>query len=407
MRRLSVPLTLVLGLSIARPLTAAAQFSHNPSFGNFLQKKNVNLKTRLPPLYNAGGKTIAISMAKGMGDLTTEVEIALEQQLTQNDSTIRVADTKPDLVITCQITRFGAPQQQRSTANGQTTTYLVGTLSVAFRISEPHINHVVKSDIATSEYDELIGGTTMLKIPGIGSAPNTPGRPQFKTEEELRRFMIAEVATKIASYLVNTQQTIEVALATNGGLDAPDKLALSGLWSRNLEDLETLSPFPDPKFDAYRIYNIGVANEALGYQALDTKAAIKYLQQASIDYGKALEQRPDEKYFLEPQNRIKAALAHYTEIAQPGSSKEHASKPPPPTESADGPLTNEEVIDMVKSLDEANVLDTIQTAPAVKFDLSVEGQIQLSRGGVNGKIIMAMKQRARAGATHGTTAVKR
>jgi hypothetical protein len=130
------------------------------------------------------------------------------------------------------------------------------------------------------------------------------------------------------------------------------------------------------------------------------KAALKYLQQASIDYGKALDQQPGEKNFLEPQNRIKAALAHYTDLAQANSKQPEtassASSPgsqPPPAD--DGTLTNNDVIAMVKNLDEANVLDTIQTSPKVQFDLSPQGQIQLARGGVDGKIIIAMKQRAR------------
>jgi len=47
-------------------------------------------------------------------------------------------------------------------------------------------------------------------------------------------------------------------------------------------------------------------------------------------------------------------------------------------------------------LDEANIIDTIQHAPAVKFDVTARGQIDLAKANVNGRIIAAMKQRARA-----------
>ena len=68
--------------------------------------------------------------------------------------------------------------------------------------------------------------------------------------------------------------------------------------------------------DAYRLYDIGVAYEAMGYAADDDKAAMKFLDQASINYGKAIDSNPAEKYFLEPQKRIETALAHYEKLEQ-------------------------------------------------------------------------------------------
>jgi len=49
--------------------------------------------------------------------------------------------------------------------------------------------------------------------------------------------------------------------------------------------------------DAYRLYNIGVANEALGYAAEDPKSAMKFLDEAAINYGKAVDDKPSEKVF--------------------------------------------------------------------------------------------------------------
>jgi hypothetical protein len=59
-------------------------------------------------------------------------------------------------------------------------------------------------------------------------------------------------------------------------------------------------------------------------------------------------------------------------------------------------LTNADVISMVGAkLDEANIIDTIKTSAAVNFDLSAKGQIDLAKGNVNGRIIAAMKLKAR------------
>jgi hypothetical protein len=54
-------------------------------------------------------------------------------------------------------------------------------------------------------------------------------------------------------------------------------------------------------------------------------------------------------------------------------------------------------------LDQANIVDTINHARSVNFDLSVAGQVDLAKNGVNGQILMAMKQRARAAAAHHAT----
>jgi hypothetical protein len=52
----------------------------------------------------------------------------------------------------------------------------------------------------------------------------------------------------------------------------------------------------------------------MAYAAEDSKAAMKYLDQSSIYYGKAIDSNPAEKYFREPQTRIQTALAHYEKL---------------------------------------------------------------------------------------------
>jgi len=154
-----------------------------------------------------------------------------------------------------------------------------------------------------------------------------------------------------------------------------------------------MTPFGQPGQDAYRLYNLGVVNEALGYQAEDVTQARKYLQEASIDYGKAIDAKPDEKYFLQPQTRIDTALAYYKPLGdQATASAQVASAAKTPAADV---LTNADVIAMVAAkLDQANIIDTIKTS-SVNFDLSAKGQIDLAKGNVNGTIIQVMKQKAR------------
>ena len=142
---------------------------------------------------------------------------------------------------------------------------------------------------------------------GGGKSEDDPPTPS-----ELRSRLISMPCSRSPSIIVNTDEKVDVFLARKEGpLDEGDKDAMTGLWERALETYETAPAFPKPAEDAYRLYDIGVAYEALAYQAEDEKATMKYLDQAAINYGKAIDAKPDEKYFLEPQKRIETAIAHY------------------------------------------------------------------------------------------------
>jgi hypothetical protein len=46
-------------------------------------------------------------------------------------------------------------------------------------------------------------------------------------------------------------------------------------------------------------------------------------------------------------------------------------------------------------LDDANIIETIQSAPKVNFDLSVNGLVSLTRAGVKGPVLTAMRNKAK------------
>jgi tetratricopeptide (TPR) repeat protein len=206
---------------------------------------------------------------------------------------------------------------------------------------------------------------------------------------------------------VNTKEAVDVYLAQKkGALDAGDKQAEAGLWQRALETFETAPPFSKREDDAYRLYNIGVAYEALAYQAEDEKAAMNFLDEAAINYGKAIDARPAEKYFLQPQKRIETAIEHYKKLEDQQSQKvipttikiESTAGKSGTGGKAGAPanaLTNAKVIAMVNSgVDDDTVAQTIRASKAVNFDLSAAGQQDLTGSGVSAPVLTAMKARA-------------
>jgi hypothetical protein len=410
--RVTSGVALTLSVLICIP-GANAQIG-GPSFG-LLSKKSVTLRSKLPAILDARGKSVQIQTMNGV------LTIAIEKQLTQSDSTIKVVGANPDLLIDGSVAPSHAVTISKATENGTVVTRMVGDLSIPYRITEPRSKLIVRSDTATAKVNEVVDRALapaanpcktiifgkQVTIPCKGNIPGTKQplptniqpstKPRFATTDEAQTYMVNDAARQIAANLVTTEEVLTVPLAVGGPLTGPDKFAENGLWPRYREALGEMKPFSDPKAEGYRQYDIGVANEGQAYDAADNKAAMRYLNDASIAYGKALDANPGDQAFLDSQGRIKAALEHYEEIGKPPQ----AEIPEPSgnvkaAAAAGGAITNNDVIDMVTAhLDEANIVDTIQNAAAVDFDLTPKGQIALTKAGASSKVIMAMKNKAR------------
>jgi hypothetical protein len=404
----AVPFVLVV---VGAGLPVKAQFGSKPSFGVLLTSKKIELTRKLPPIYDLHGKKILVAVtaeASNAAQTTAELQSEIEKLLTTQDSTVRVETHGEDLRIMCQITHYVAPNVQKSGSGTSEISTLSSGMNTAFRIVETRTGHVIAASVASSQIMHQENFLHMGKSKGAGAK-------EASTAFDAQNAMVGEVARQIASYLVITPEPVTVQLAVGGELNTPNKLASNYLWTRYLEALSELKPFPDEREDAYRFYDIGVANEALAYATKDVGAAQRYLQEASINYGKAVEGKADEKDFLPAQTRIGAALAHFAatkDLVATASKAERESPPPPPPApkveraaiapaastgggSQGSVLRNQDVIDMVKGgVDASQVIDTIKEAMKVDFDLSPKGLIALSGAGVNKDIQAAMRAKS-------------
>jgi tetratricopeptide (TPR) repeat protein len=403
--------------------------AHAQGFG--AAKEKVLLQRKLPALAHLSGKTIKVKVTahKDDANLATDLSSQLETELLKNDPRLTTTDNNPSSVILCQIIDYSHPQPIVTTQQAlsiskkgtktESATRVTGTLSVAFQAKTAGGQTLI-SDNITSKYDETFSGgnNTMngiknsvtggwKKLTGGGSSDdvNPP------TDAELRSRLIGDVVRQIASHVVNTNETIEVFLARDKGpLEAGDKDAMAGLWQRALETFETAPQLPKREDDAYRLYDIGVAYEALAYKAEDPRSAMKFLDEAAINYGKAVDAKPAEKYFLEPQKRIETAIAHYKRLEGEENGKGRTTSAERQIEAQGAgksddskALTNEKVIAMVKAgVDDETVAQAIRNAKLARFDLSASGLQALSSGGVSDQVLKAMKVRA----SHKTVAAK-
>jgi len=329
--------------------------AHAQSFG--AAKEKVVLQRKLPALAHLSGDTIKVQVTAHKEDaqLAPDLEAQLETELLKNNPHLTTTEKKPSSVVLCEITDYSHPRPIVTTqpalgfgkkaAKTQTNTRITGSLSVSFQ-AKAGGGQTLISDNVTAKYDVTFDSSGNDISHGImnsmaggwkkitGSASNEQLSPP--TDAELRSRLLNDVVRQIASHVVNTSETFEVFLAKQKGpLEEGDKQATAGLWQRALETYETAPQLHKPEDDAYRLYNIGVAYEALAYKAEDPKSAMKFLDEAAINYGKAIDAKPAEKYFLEPQKRIETAIAHYkgsktkrTKGSWPQQQKKPRSKKP-------------------------------------------------------------------------------
>jgi hypothetical protein len=423
--RLRPLLVFLLGIALMPRASAPAQ-----NFGGAFQHKKIVLVRKLPPTGHIDGSTFTVKVvgASIPPDVTMNLQSTIESVIVANDPRLRsvTGNERSDAVINVQVTSYAQPPPtvtrqagysfNKKPAPQETVTHVTGMITANFNAQDVRGGRSIAANTVTAKYDQeftaqvaqpastqpsLTGilASHIPKLPGSGSQ-NTSNQSQEAdtppTAVELKDQLVQTAALEIASHLVNTSEQVSVDLARGGGLDDADRYMDQKLWTRALEQLETMPPFGNPEEDAYRQYDLGVVNEALAYQAEDVTKAKKYLQEASIDYGKAIDAKPGEKGFLGPQTRIDTALAHYKVLGDQMAASAAAANASGSAAAGDT-LTNEDVISMVGAkLDDANIIDTIQHAGSVKFDLTAKGQVDLAKNGVKGTIIAAMKQRSRA-----------
>ena len=348
--RLVTPL-ITLSIAILNPSPLPAQ-----GFGK--SKKTITLERRLPALVHVTASSYSVKVATRNSqyrDVAEKLQTIVETELAKYDRKLTVDSQKPDMVISLNIINFNVPQpiavQNTSTQltfgknkNNQprqqqtSVSYkITGTLTAAYQ-AKTRAGRFLDADNITAKYSgefdqqgsKVAKGVDALKKPWskirhMGKSDSEEDSTP-RTTGDVEQLVMSKMTALIAARLVNTDEKIEVRLA-RGDLDSANKYAEAGQWTRMQEALETRTPFPKAADDAYRLYNIGVSYEALGYQAESPAAAKKYLEQAAIQYGKAIDANRKEKFFLEPQDRIEAALAHFKKLTATGASTTVKKKP--------------------------------------------------------------------------------
>jgi len=332
---------------IAGLITAQATLLAGQGFGVYPFRKSITLESKLPAAVSlpAGSINVKVSAQNAAyHDVGSRLQSMIETELVRFDHDLTLADA-PDTLISASILNFNIPPpapvadpygasiasgSQNNKKGGQQpaqATAVSGTLAFTYQ-ARTRAGRVLDSEPITVKFYEEINTVTktksiLKKIENPTGSKDDEANPQ--TLSDVEQILVNRAAARVAARLVNTNETIRIHLA-RGALDGNNRYAEAGQWTQFVETLETMNPLIRPEDDAYRLYNIGVGNEALGYKAETPAQARRYFQQAVIDYRKAGELNPREKYFIEPVNRIELALEHYKKLAAPPSTGKKATK---------------------------------------------------------------------------------
>jgi hypothetical protein len=445
---------LLMSLLLSHSFITAVQAQ---GFGMF--KMDVVLNRKNPPRVYIMGTAINIRVTSQVSKGTTytgQLASTLESELLSQDNRLKPESNNPETIISCEITRLDAGEkwetrqtkESRKTGERQewnqkkqkyetkpiyqdvdvTRNYKVinGSISVSYQVKDVRTGAILDSDSFPLVYlKEFLDGN---------------GSPSMNSVEN---DLVRKVALTIVPRLTPTNEPVKILLS-KGKLENIAKLGEAGLWQKMVEGFEMMEALKKPQDDAYRLYNIGVGYEALAYQAEDLQTTKKFLDKASILYNQAIEMKPDEKYFREPQTRIQQAIVQYrklenqmAEYAKAKALKEQEAalaraakeqeaiarsrqtssnnvnsnaqgskdlqqsgdslKTPIANQSAKPSLTNQDVIRLTsQGLDETNLIGAIKRAPSVQFNLTPDALVELLQNKVSNTVIAAMRARQEA-----------
>ena len=327
-----------------RKLFAAAAITLLPAvlsaqgFGKI--KKSVVLDRKLPAAVKLTGSSFAVKVTaekpqdncqKAAAD---KLQAMVETSLVRFNSQLELNPDKPDTVVSLKILICNAVATEehdtllagkKNHSNQPTGVKVNGHLGVTYQ-ARTHGGKFIDAEPIDIKYEHEFNQVTgaisetkkiIGKIPLPGSKhKEEEGEDEPHTFEDVVQILVDRAAAHVTARLVTTNERVTVFLA-RGQLDQANRYADAAQWTKFVEELETMPPLTKLDDDSYRLYNIGVGDEALGYKADTPAAAKRYFEQAVVQYRKAGEANPQERYFIEPVNRIEIALEHYKQLTPP------------------------------------------------------------------------------------------
>jgi hypothetical protein len=390
------------------------------------KKKAVDITRTIPPVTNAGARRVAIRVESERGADQDDAR-TLERYLTEHvvDGGGTVAEGgKPEVELNVAIDRLESHETWETYTDyerQQTGTKREWNESKKKYEDKPVYSNVAVQkqrkvvtanlsgtwDIAAKNKDVAAGNLDEDFRREYGDYDNAPAPSQVEDD------MLKKVAKQIAAQIVPTQERTAV-LVPRASFEPLIPLAESGAWDRYLAAVEAMPAKKSPKDEAFRHYALAIAKEAVAYGKENRAEALDLLRAAQSHYETAASLNADEELFRKgytsllsannigsPLSRMTDSVARYDAWSATGTATRVASTQPvaaqpPPKPSGGSGMRNQTVIDLAKAgLSDENIILAIDAAAQTQFDVSPEGLIALSKGGVSKGVIAHMQKKAK------------
>lgn len=412
---------LVLSLCVGIAVAAEAR----EGFG--FKKKAVDIMRTIPPATNAGARRVAVNVEADRGadeDDARSLQRYITEHIVNGGGT--VAESKPEVELNVAIDRVDSHETWETYTDyerRQTGTKREWNESKKKYEEKPVYDNVAVQkqrkvitanlsgtyDIAAKNKDVARGNLNDDFRRTYGDYDTSPAPSEVEDD------MLKRAARQVAAQLVPTQERASV-LVPRASFEPLIPLAESGAWDRYLAAVEAMPAKKNPKDEAFRHYALAIAKEAIAYGKENRAEALDLLRAAQSHYDTAASLNADEELFRKsytsllssgtigsPLTRITDSVTRYDAWSATGSAVRVAStqpvaaSPTTPTAKPSGSgMRNQTVIDLAKAgLSDENIILAIDAATQTSFDVSPEGLIALSKGGVSKSVIAHMQKRSR------------
>jgi hypothetical protein len=286
----------------------------------------INLFPVVPPalLLPAGSFHVEVKNLSTAPDrLLSRLDDAITTQMSDNDRRLEAVESNGQMRVVATLTEWTLTR--RHGTRFVPAVRLVGTEQLrdgnGTSIAEPVYDYgrnkpnVVDNGVATVRV-EVRRGTEVLadetaRITYQSDRLVEEGTPSIT---DIENALIDRAAQKSAGLVTAAREPVKVPLARSDEVERLNNLAVNRWWNEWRAALQERPSHRDAKRDAYRLHNLGVALEAMAYEATTDDDALRLLQDAAGVVQQAMAARKDEKYFAESFARISNNSAGYTRL---------------------------------------------------------------------------------------------
>ena len=332
----------VAGLVLFPMLVNAQGFG---GLGGFKKAREAELTRMLPASVNLNEKRIKVVALEAASNIPKDLVAILRTKwvtAVQKDPRFILDERNPETELRFTITNYYVEGNTFAGASGvPPCTFFTGKIEASYQAVDPGTEATLDSEnlsyAVTQEGVRSTGGP----LGGLRSSRGGCGTGGKTSQNEARDALVDGLVAEMSQRATPFEETLTVPVP-GSKLEPLSALAESQRWAKLLEDAEKTDPLPKPGDDAYRAYLIGLANEALAYQDAkdaselekarrgdvtsdkakqslaqeekDFNEAQAYLDKAAKAYKDAIQAKPSEKEFRDPDARIEEAVRLYTTI---------------------------------------------------------------------------------------------